>query len=66
MLRTFQSTFFNWKFSVYTVFLVIDEQKLILYFFLTAITSEHSKYLKEQLGVFFKFETTKIKLAENI
>ena len=30
------------------------------------MTSELSKHLTEQLGVFFKCKTTKIKLAKNI
>ena len=33
---------------------------------MTTMTSELSKYLNEQLGVFFKCETIKMKLAKNI
>ena len=33
-------------------FFEINKQKLILYFFVTTMTSEFSKYLNEQLGVF--------------
>ena len=42
---------------------------LINFFFLTTMTSELSKYLKEQLSVFVrpcKCETTQMKLATNI
>ena len=35
-------------------------------FFLTTVTSELSKYLNEQLGVFLNVKQQKIKVAKNI
>ena len=40
-------------------FHVINKQKLILYFFLTTLTLELSKYLKEQPGVFLNVKQQK-------
>ena len=45
-------TFLNVNLLLKYFFFVINEQKLILYFFLTTMTSELSKYLTEQLDVF--------------
>ena len=51
--------FFKWKFASYITFLVINKQKLMLYFLLTKIMSELLKYLNEQLGVFLNVEQQK-------
>ena len=42
----------------------MNKQKLILYFFATAMTSELSKYLNKKLGIFYS-EITKMILAKN-
>ena len=39
--------------------LIINKQKLILYFFLTTMTSELSKYLNEHLGVYLNVKQQK-------
>ena len=41
------------------IFLVIKKEKLVLYLFLMAMTSELSKYLNEQLCVFLHVKQKK-------
>ena len=52
-------SFSNEKFLLIHFSLVIKKQKMILYFFLTTMTSELSKYFNEQLGIFLNVKERK-------
>ena len=57
-------TFFKWIFASYTFLLVTKKQKLILYFFLSTMTSELSTYLNERLGIFVNVKQQKWSLLK--
>ena len=56
----FESNLLNENLLFICIFFVISKQKFILFFFLTTVTSELSKYLSEQLGVLSNVKQQKL------